>query len=70
MNDFALTGQNPAPSGAPRIGIFSLAPWVFDPNYYLARHLELKFTDAATTHWLQIGLPQGDKGSNVFSPVE
>jgi hypothetical protein len=70
INDFALTGQNPAPSGAPRIGIFSLAPWVFDPNYYLARHPQLKSTDAATTFWLKTGLPRGDKGSNVFSPTE
>ena len=70
IDDFALTGSNPAPSGAPRIGIFSLAPWVFDPVYYMSRHAGLKSLDQATAAWLSVGITKGDKGSNLFSAVE
>ena len=70
IDDFALTGSNPAPSGAPRIGIFSLAPWVFDPVYYMSRHAGLKSLDQATAAWLSVGIAKGDKGSNLFSAVE
>jgi hypothetical protein len=70
IDDFALTGSNPAPSGAPRIGIFSLAPWVFDPAYYMSRHAGLKSQDQAIGAWLSAGIKKGDKGSNLFSAVE
>jgi hypothetical protein len=67
IDDYAFTGFNEG-----RIGIFSLAPQVFDPAYYISRHPERHFasTDAAISFWLQTGLPKGEKGSNIFSPSE
>lgn len=67
IDDYALTGFDQG-----RIGIFSLAPQVFDPAYYTSRHPERHFAspDAAITFWLQTGLPKGEKGSNIFSPSE
>src|SRR6202162_3940931 len=70
IDDFALTGSNPAPSGALRIGIFSLSPWVFDPAYYMSWHSGLKSQDQAVAAWLSAGITKGDKGSNLFSVVE